>query len=47
MMVEHLSGFMMVICDRWIDEVRGERCVLADGHDGPCSASHKAAARGE
>lgn len=33
-----LSAFMMVICDQWIDEVRGERCVLQHGHEGACSA---------
>jgi len=25
-----LSAFMAVICNRWIDEVRGERCALEE-----------------
>lgn len=27
-----------LLCDRWIDEVKGERCVLDDGHTGECTA---------
>jgi hypothetical protein len=30
------SGFMAVICHRWIDEAKGWRCVLERGHAGPC-----------
>lgn len=28
---------MIIICDRWIDEVQGRRCVLEQGHQGKCS----------
>jgi hypothetical protein len=27
------------ICARWIDEVRGIRCGLSEGHEGPCRAA--------
>lgn len=33
-----------VICNRWIDEVRGVRCVLQNDHAGPCSATYPARA---
>lgn len=38
-MTTNFSGFMAVICDRWINEVAGTRCVLDEGHPGPCRAS--------
>lgn len=28
---------LWIICDRWIDEMKGWRCVLMDGHEGACS----------
>ena len=27
---------LWIVCNRWIDETKGWRCVLIDGHDGPC-----------
>lgn len=29
---------MSVMCNRWIDEAKGWRCDLEEGHDGPCIA---------
>lgn len=29
---------LWIICDRWINEAAGTRCVLPEGHAGPCSA---------
>lgn len=34
------TGFMMIICNRWIDEVQGTRCVLEEGHDGECMSEY-------
>lgn len=33
------AAYLVVLCDRWIDEVRGERCALEEGHEGPCRPS--------
>lgn len=30
------NTFSDPVCNRWIDEVRGLRCALADGHPGLC-----------
>ena len=30
------SGYFQIICNRWIDEAKGHRCVLAEGHQGDC-----------
>lgn len=40
-MVELLSGYMAIICDRWLNEVEGTRCCLTEGHDGPCRADRE------
>jgi hypothetical protein len=42
--MSEFSGFLEVICNRWIDEVQGTRCVLAEGHDGPCMTGYQVAA---
>jgi hypothetical protein len=40
-MVEHLSGYMAIICNRWINEVEGTRCDLTQGHEGPCRTNRE------
>jgi hypothetical protein len=37
------SGFLIVICDRLLDEVAGARCTREDGHDGPCQEMRRPA----
>lgn len=32
------SGYIAVICNRWIDEAKGTRCDLLKGHEGPCQS---------
>lgn len=35
--INEVSGFMAIVCNRWIDEAKGWRCDLEEGHEGQCS----------